>query len=129
MFNLLSPYKCFRMLVCACMCHHIMIIFPFLNKFFFFLELIIVLFAWVSECFPLISPTLYLSCRNFLSVYANTLCILLTRSFGKASSAWLLHCQLGSSSPLFWEPLCSFTFWGHLFPGFYVFCLFTPLFW
>lgn len=71
------------MLVCACMCHYIVIIFPFLKKFLFFLELLIVLFAWVSECFSLISPTLYLSCRNFLSVHSDTLGILLFGLFEK----------------------------------------------
>lgn len=83
MFKLLWPCKCFRLLVCACMYHYVMIIFPFLKKFLFFLEAIIVLFVWVSECFSLILPTLYLSCRNFLSVYSDTLGILLFGLFEK----------------------------------------------
>lgn len=71
------------MLVCACVYHYIMISFHFLKKFLFFLELLIVLFAWVSECFSLISPTLYLSYRNFLSVHSDTLGILLFCLFEK----------------------------------------------
>ena len=39
------------------------------------------LFAWFSEYFSLIYPTLYPSRRNFLSIYSNTLGILLTQSY------------------------------------------------
>lgn len=106
--------------------HHHVSIFPFCKKFLFFLELMLVLFAWFSEYFALIYPILYPSCRNFLSIYSDTFSILLTWSFWSPfwiSPGWLLHWHLWSDSPTVLRTSVLSALWGHLLPGSHAFFL------
>ena len=86
----------------------------------------LVLFAWFSEYFALIYLILYPSCRNFLSIYSDTFCILLTWSLWSPfwiSPGWLLHWHLWSDSPTVLRTSVLYALWGHLFPGSHVFFL------